>query len=93
MSESAKIKSLLDEALSLLSSQLVEAGLDARVKDMRMFLHVGEYELALEELASHIGELKLPLPAHAYALMEQAGTLMEMDPTIWGELQDQIIRS
>ena len=90
MTDFKTIETLLSEVLSLVSQPLTAAGLGLQVEDIQVLLEAGEYGVALEQLCSHIDELKLPLSTRIYTLIERAGTLMGMNPTLWKPLQSQI---
>ncbi len=77
----------LDEALSLVAGELSAA----QVEDVRLYIKVGEWRLALETLCELLYEDELPIPVQAYELMKEAGAMMNLDAKLWSRLQPQIL--
>jgi hypothetical protein len=78
----------LGEVLSLVAPSLSE---DQR-RDIRTFIDVGEWALAVETLCDLLYEDELPVPARAYALLQEIGDLMGLEPRTWELLEPQVLQ-
>jgi hypothetical protein len=89
------IEDNLAEALALVSEPLVRSGFQREAQDVREYVDVKEYGLALEELCSLLEQSGLPVPENAYRLLEAAGSAMlsnggDLDPRTWESLKSRL---
>lgn len=76
----------LNEALSLVSEMLSEIQVD----DIRTYINVGEWSLALEFLCDVLYEKELPVPSKAYELFQEVGAILELKSETWEKVEPQV---
>lgn len=82
-----KLSSLLNKSLSLLAGyQNGNIDLTRDIADMHILVNANEAGVALEQLISVILEEKIEISEDLYRLIEQAGTMMKMDSSIWQKI-------
>ena len=76
----------LNEALSLVSGVLSEIQVD----DIRTYIKVGEWSLALEFLCDVLHKEELAVPSRAYELFQEVGAILHLESKTWEILKPQI---
>ena len=87
MFDSKLVVSNLNEILSLVREGLSESQLD----DIRTYVNVGEWNLALEVLCQMLYEDKLPIPSRAYDLFQEVGAMVHLNSKTWEIVKSQVI--
>jgi hypothetical protein len=91
-----RMERLLSDALAIVHRSLAmhaarQEGEVSTLEFIQELLDHNELGLALETLCSTLHESGLPVPAPAYARLEQAGAAMDLDPITWEVLRPQVV--
>ncbi len=78
----------------LLVLDLIGEGLPVKdVSEVRDLLKYGEWEEAFDVLCTQLYEYEVPLTEEIFSVLEQTGTLVSADPSVWTCLRELILSS